>query len=142
MNLTLTRKARKETGIFGELHTEDGKFVAFTLEHSYFQSQPSMSANGGVIQSWEAKIPLGTYRCLLGDHQLHSGSKFKTFMVTGVPNHSGILFHIGNYNRDSEGCILLGLQEIPEGVGRSGDAFKQFIALQGDRTEFFLNVES
>lgn len=25
-----------------------------------------------------------------------------------VPNHTGILFHVGNYNDDSNGCILLG----------------------------------
>lgn len=130
MNLVLKRTKKDLTGIYGDLYTEDGKFIAKTLEHAYL-------ADGGVVP----KVPHGDFRCVRGNHQLHSGLKFETFMVTGVPNHQGILFHVGNYNRDSEGCILLGLVDIPDGIGKSGDAFRQFMELQKDRQEFFLKVE-
>jgi hypothetical protein len=33
---------------------------------------------------------------------------FVTFEVQNVPGHTDILFHWGNWNKDSAGCILLG----------------------------------
>jgi len=45
-------------------------------------------------------------------HRLGHGATltkpFSTFEVTGVEGHSGLLFHRGNYNKDSAGCILVG----------------------------------
>lgn len=141
MDLVLRRKTKKETGIYGELSTTDGKFVAKTLEHAYKNLNNREADQAGVAPPFVAIIPHGTFRCARGNHALHDGLRFETFMVTKVPGHTGILFHIGNYNRDSEGCILLGLEEIPEGVGKSGDAFKHFIELQKGVNEFYLTVE-
>ena len=93
MNLILRRNTFAEDGILGTLEVDDGEHVADTLEHSY-DSVP--------------KLPAGTYVCKRGTHQLHSGPPFSTFEVMGVPGHQGILFHVGNQNKDSEGCVLLG----------------------------------
>ncbi len=143
LNLILERKKSGETGIYGELCSEDGKFVAKTLEHAYINSSEVQSDTSEKPILWEGKVPIGTYRCVRGQHRLHSSAiAFETFMVTKVPDHEGILFHIGNYNKDSEGCILLGLTYIPDGIGRSADAFRNFMELQRGCGEFFLEVKN
>jgi hypothetical protein len=146
MDLVLHRTAFKATGIYGEIEAKDTqKKLFFTLEHSYpVATVTDVNINEKTVTAettgWEAKIPKGTYTCVRGQHQLHHGLPFETFMVTGVPGHEGILFHVGNYNRDSEGCILIGKEPIPDGVGKSGDAFREFIELQRGCDSFVLGV--
>ncbi len=49
-------------------------------------------------------IPSGTYIC-----GPYSGMKFKdVYKVRNVPNRTDILIHIGNYTRETSGCILPG----------------------------------
>lgn len=86
--------ACRPDGILGVLDDDEGHQLAVTLEHSY---------NG------KPKLPAGTYTCQRGPHRLHGmKDSFDTFEVLNVPGHTGILFHWGNYNGDSEGCVLLG----------------------------------
>ena len=109
----------KPDGIFGEFSFEDEGRFCFTLEHSY-DNQP--------------KLQPGTYTCVRGTHKLHNGVPFETFEITGVAGHAGILFHAGNFNRDSEGCVLVGhtIAVDPntgdEMVTGSKDEFKAFMA--------------
>lgn len=52
------------------------------------------------------RIPAGVYDC-----KPYSGTKFKNvYLVEGVPNRSTILIHWGNFERDTDGCILVGLE--------------------------------
>lgn len=136
MNLILTRNKFVGAGIFGELQDELARHVCFTLEHSY-------ETDG----KYAPKLQEGAYTCVRGQHQLHSMTEpFTTFEVTEVPGHSNILFHIGNYNRDSEGCVLLGM-EIITGVAAdsilslSKKAFEHFMDLQKNVNEFTLTVK-
>jgi len=58
----------------------------------------------------------------------------EVFRVNNVPGRSAILFHWGNYQRNTEGCILLGDRLLggPRGVGNSRIAFQRFMdALSG-----------
>ncbi|MFW5721102.1 MAG: DUF5675 family protein [Bacteroidota bacterium] len=43
-----------------------------------------------------------------------------------VPNRTAILFHIGNFPQDSEGCILLGEGRESNYIKNSVDAYIQF----------------
>ena len=52
-----------------------------------------------------SRIPEGAYVCESTDY-IKGG--YKTFEVTGVPNRSRILFHRGNTEEHSAGCILVG----------------------------------
>ena len=108
-----------DDGIMGRLFDENGIQIAFTLEHAY-----DSGSNLGYI----AKVPLGQYVCQRGYHVLLSGP-IEAFEVLNVPNHTGILFHIGNSNADSEGCILLGKRcgTLPDVVLDSRIAFNQFM---------------
>lgn len=131
MDLTLIRKEYREDGIFSSLIAESGGKIADTLEHSYDK---------------KPKLPTGEYRCVRGKHRLHSMTQdFETFEITGVPDHSGILFHIGNSNKDSDGCVLLGATTIisPNGsqvIVKSKVTFQIFMELQKDINEFQLTV--
>lgn len=117
--MILQRLEFSDMGIFGSLRSlENEPEIAKTLEHSYF------IPGGGFI----AKLPFGTYRCVRGMHQLSGGFPFETFEITGVPGHSGILFHRGNFNRDSEGCILLGTDIENSALTHSADAFLKFMS--------------
>jgi hypothetical protein len=93
--MILLRVQFNADGILGRLLDADRVQLAATMEHSY----------DGI-----PKLPAGTYRCLRGVHRLphRPDHPFETFEVMGVPGHTGILFHVGNFNRDSDGCILLG----------------------------------
>jgi len=137
MNLTLKRTDNREDGIFGVLtETDSGKQVAVTLEHSY----DSGLGNG----SYAPKVPPGIYKCARGMHKLHNMRQpFETFEVMGVKGHKGILFHVGNWNNDSEGCILVGhgYGGDPRMISQSRMTFSKFMALQHGINEFTLIVE-
>lgn len=127
MNLALTRKQFLDTGIFGELRDEKGGLVAVTLEHSY---------------SCVPKIPPGTFTCKRGMHRLESMNQdFETFEIMDVPGHSNILFHFGNVNGDSAGCVLLGEEVWHEMITKSRITFAAFMALQAGVDSFELLVE-
>ncbi len=94
MNLRLERRLYRADGIFSDLKDESGKVIAVTLEHSY-DNKP--------------KIPNGTFTCKRGQHRLHGMTNaFTTFEITGIAGHDNLLFHWGNYNKDSDGCVLVG----------------------------------
>lgn len=142
MDLTLKRMTPEAEGVFGHLLDDQGRILATTLEHSY----SSESGDG----SYASKIPNGIYTCIRGQHQLHSmKAPFTTFEITGIKGHKNILFHIGNFNEDSDGCVLLGTGMLMAGdtsaktkpmLTRSKEAFSRFMSLQKDVNAFTLTV--
>lgn len=146
--LALTRFSKSDDGIFSHLFDADKNLIAFTLEHAYDR---------------EPKIPNGTYKCVRATHHLpwHQdeidprfealGAKlvtiedklyieFETFEVTGVEGHEGLLLHWGCYNRDSNGCALLGdgVQEVM--LTNSRATFAKFMTEMSGVNEFDLVV--
>ena len=136
MDLTLTRFLVRPDGIFSRLSNPQGETLAVTLEHAF----------GNPQSGYGAKLPIGTYACQRGTHRLAHGPEFETFEVTGVTGHSGILFHVGNFNIDSDGCILLGTAFSEYGdnggfmITNSRMAFSSFMAIQAGVTTFELTV--
>lgn len=128
--MILQRTSFEETGIFGQLLSSDNQLIAITLEHSYSVG-PSKFA---------AKIPNGVYPCVRGIHHLEKTGAFETFEVMNVPGHSGILFHAGNFNCDSDGCVLLGLERNGNMITNSRFAFFKFIDLLKGVNAFQLTV--
>ena len=134
MNLILKRTEFHDYGVIGELLTQDGfRKIAMTLEHSYSpENQP--------------KVPKGIYTCQRGIHRLASQRKeFETFEILKVPGHTGILFHVGNYETDSSGCVLLGDSVsyvfLPWMLKFSRIAFTRFMSLQEGIDTFQLEVQ-
>ena len=106
--LTLTRRWYEPDRTIGELHCE-GEFVAFTMEP-------------GGADTDAPRVPVGFYHLERHDAP---GLKFKdTWALCGsVVSHepregmrSAVLFHAGNYDEQTLGCILLG-----ERIGRLKD---------------------
>lgn len=114
MKLLLERIIRTEHGVIGLLHLPDG-FVPFTLE-------PEDRGNARNISC----IPAGRYQI----RRTASPRFGETFEVVGVPGRSAILFHAGNTEEDTEGCILLGLEL---GVLRVRDGGKKLAVLRSRR---------
>lgn len=122
-------------GIFGQIKDGSGTRLAFTLEHAYLSD----------LGIYNPKIPSGQYVCVKGVHRLESmKNDFTTFEVTGVENHSNLLFHMGNFQTDSRGCILLG-RSIQEFKGHlmvtsSDETFIAFMSRLAGVSEFTLDV--
>lgn len=132
MNLVLKRLACRKDGIYSELTDESGAHVAAALEHAYANPDGTFSP----------KIPPGAYRCLRGAHILHGMVEpFTTFEIVGVQGHSGLLFHWGNYNQDSDGCVLVGQAIGNNMITESRLKFASFMALQTMIDQFVLKVE-
>lgn len=103
--ITLRRLDATDHGIFG--HLEWDNFDCVTLErHDIF-------------------IPTGTYKVTLYDSPRWG---FKVPLLHGVPNRSMVEIHPGNYEKDSEGCILVGENREGMAVEHSRDTFNQMMA--------------
>ena len=131
MDMVLTRTSRRPDGIFSDFISNDGSFKEFTLEHAY------ADGNGG----WMPKIPNGTYTCT---RYLSPHFGYVVFQIMNVPNCQNIEIHRGNFNKDSEGCVLLGdadsFQGATEIITGSADAFNRFMTLQDGVDSFNLEV--
>lgn len=135
MNLILKRNEVGPDGVFGTLRDENGNLIAKTLEHAFGDDQTG----------YRSIIPIGTYQCIRGDHKLHGmDDDFTTYEISGVAGHTGLLFHWGNLNKDSEGCVLLGEDAIraPEGhmLTKSRITFAKFMGFQDGCDSFTLVV--
>jgi uncharacterized protein DUF5675 len=124
--MILNRTGFTVDGIFGTLSDDAGNRVAYTLEHSY---------------NCVPKLPDGTYTCVKGHHMLHSGP-IEAFEITGVPGHTGVLLHYGNYNADSDGCVLLGDGSTATMITGSRDAFDKLMVTFTGVDSFTLTVTS
>ena len=124
----LIRIAYISDGTFGVLFDEDTPFC-LTLEREWNDNKRG-----------ESCIPRGEYIC-----KRVSSPKFgDTFEVCDVSGRSHILFHIGNIEDDSHGCIVTG-EEYGEykdkiAVLSSGRAFKEFKQRTHFLVEFKLEI--
>ena len=116
----------------------DGVFECFSLEDEYREQK---------IRG-ETCIPEGSYEVVLrkegGFHQRYSSrySFHKGMLwVKSVPNFEWILFHLGNTDENTAGCILVGdtqqdLDVSKDGfIGSSGNAYKKFYPKVADVLE-------
>lgn len=133
--MILSRMTKRPDGIFSQLLDDNGNQVSCTLEHAF------PDGKGG----FEPVIPPGTYTCVRGLHRLeHMTEDFETFEITGVQGHSQLLFHWGNWNKDSDGCVLTGssIDKIvtPWMVTNSRFTFAKFMELNQGLDQFPLTV--
>jgi len=85
-------------------------------------------------------IPSGEYVC----KRFHGNHWKNTFEVI-VKGHQGLLFHILNWESQSEGCVGLGFQRTvlnnKRALSQSKNAFNKFLELTKDVDEFNLTIE-
>ena len=115
---------------FGVLLREDGIPFALTLERPWLNNQRGVSC-----------IPLGRYFA-----KRHQSPKFgETFWLQDVPGRAEILFHKGNIDDDSHGCVLIGERFDPvngeDGIVASAEGFGEFMRLTLGLGEIAVNIE-
>ncbi len=100
--IVLRRIKRNEIATFGVLLVPnlEAPFLV-TLELPWLDNRRQVSC-----------IPEGTYPLTPIDSPKYGS----TWLLENVPNRSEILIHVGNYPKDSRGCILAGLAA---GLGNS-----------------------
>jgi hypothetical protein len=130
-SLLLKRFISNDKGTFGVLSCNDDVIV-LTAERPWKDNQPTISC-----------IPDGLYL----SKRFSSEKHLNTFEITGVANRTAILFHTGNIPfKDSEGCILLGLQIEIIGtdwsVLTSKDAFMAFMEYLKNESSFQLAIKT
>lgn len=127
-SFTLTRGHSNMWGTPGILACGDDLWCA-TLERKWEDNKPEISC-----------IPPGKYTCRRGNFPKHG----VTFEVTGVANRTSILFHKGNFQGDSLGCILVATGFAPINgqlaVSASGEGFNRFLEYLKADNEFELTV--
>lgn len=126
--LRLVRVAEHSNATFGVLTVNDvPEFV--TVEDLWRSNERMVSC-----------IPVGTYSVRPKD-----SPKFgTTWQVMDVPGRDYILFHAGNTHRDTNGCILVGMQfgkmKDESAILGSRTAFANFLRLMRDIPEAKLEV--
>lgn len=131
MNITLRRTDFRSDGIFGGFFLEDGTHFCATLEHAYL-----------IKANWMPKMAPGSYTCQRR-HSPHFG--YDVFEVMNVPNCTYIEIHVGNFQANSEGCVLIGetITDEPDGsraITNSRVTFHNFMQMQVGLDTFQLTV--
>lgn len=110
MILELVRCRVSEYGTFGKLYIDD-VFECYTLE-------PVMPVPVGVYD-----ITLNVVSPKFKFRSPYTKHKGKVPRLLNVPLHSGILIHIGNFVKDTAGCILVGTRSSLVRLYNSTDAY-------------------
>lgn len=124
----LIRVAYTPDGTFGVLN-DDGVPFCLTLEREWNNNERG-----------ESCIPTGTYVC----RRVQSPRFGDTFEVCDVPGRSHILFHKGNIEDDSHGCVITGEEygkyKDKIAVLSSGKAYREFKQRTDGINEFELKI--
>lgn len=128
MHWKITRTTRTEESTIGKFraYAADGSLILelCTLENPWRSNERMVSC-----------IPAGKYGLeKRTDSGWNAGHKEKFDIgyvvgLTNVPDRTYILFHEGNWAKNTDGCILLGLKQGADYIGSSIDAMKQFYKL-------------
>ena len=113
--MIIRRVSTGPDGTFGVIVYKNIPF-ALTLEREWKDNRRGISC-----------IPAGNYKC----KRVNSPKFGNTFEVTNVPGRSHILFHKGNLDDDSHGCILVGekfgnINDSP-GIHASLEGYNEFM---------------
>lgn len=120
--LELVTVAVHESGCYGNLKQEGGVPFAVTLERTF--------------ENLRTVLQNGEYRCHRDKY--HKGG-YETFEIE-VPGHDRVLFHIGNWESNSEGCVLIAEGFNGQGVSDSKGGFAEFMKILEGRDAFILRV--
>ena len=104
----------------------DTKFEAFTLE----DEKRTKKVNG------ETRIPAGLYfvefQKIVTPKTISYRGRYDWFTfhlhIKNVPGFTNVYLHVGNYDTDTDGCVLLGTTADSDNgtIGRSVKAFERF----------------
>lgn len=133
MELKVKRKAKRETYVIGDLSIDE-VFFSNTLEDTDRGLTSDMTDEQikEIKQKGITAIPTGRYKVVM-NIQSPKFSKYKQYefckgylpRLVDVPGYKGVLIHIGNYPKDTDGCILVGKNTVKGAVMNSTATFKK-----------------
>ena len=124
IKIRLVRISTGQKGTFGVL-TDGNIAFALTLEPPWKNNQTFISC-----------IPEGIYNC----ESVNSVRFGYTFEIKDVPSRTHILFHCGNNQRNTKGCVLVGEQFENDGILASRAGYKEFMFRLKDYEAFPLEI--
>jgi hypothetical protein len=107
VNLLIIRDEFTDKSTIGKLFL-NGEMFCDTLELPYLDNQRRISC-----------IPEGEYKVRLRTARESSTRDYLHLLVQDVPARSYILVHIGNFPKDTKGCILVGQSRQQDCVNNS-----------------------
>jgi hypothetical protein len=126
MNARIVRLEQTSEGAIGVLLL-DSKIFCFTLEPDLTETK-------------KFQIPQGEYLC----KRFHGIKWTNTFEIV-VEGHTAVLFHAGNTEADSRGCVLLGSTvgklKGNRAILNSGATFEEFMNICFNLMRFNLVIE-
>ena len=130
IEMRITRiSSSQKCGTFSAV-TIEGEPFSVALEEYWRFNEPYISC-----------IPTGMYICKRYSSEKHPN----TFEVTNVEGRSFILFHVGNTNDNSSGCILLGSRygvlNGKNAILDSSTVFEKFLNAMSGEDEFRLVIK-
>lgn len=153
MELLLKRIARRDTYTIGHLYI-DGEYFCDTIEDTDRGLRQDMQPS--VIRAMKRKgitaIPAGRYRVTLEVRSpKFSQKKYEKKYgfcdgylprLINVPGFDGVLIHIGNTAKDTEGCLLVGKNTKVGKVLESAATFRElYKMLQEEKESIYITVK-
>ena len=130
INLLLIRKTFTDKSTLGELFL-NGERMCDTLENPWINNERNISC-----------IPEGEYPVRLRLPRESGTRDYLHLLVQEVPNRDWILFHRGNFPKDTSGCILVGLGSQQDFVNNSTLAMdlliKEIVNLGGENINLII----
>lgn len=130
MDLTLKRIALRDTYTIGRLYVNGQKFCDTLEDPVRDLNKNGWFDNGEKKIAGNTAIPYGTYEVTLkvisprfAASATYASIGGKLPRLLNVPHFDGILIHIGNTPKDTEGCILVGENTIVGQVLNSKTTF-------------------
>ena len=135
MKLYLKRHSFTGKATLGTLYI-DGKIFCFVVEDEQrelndFNNDGDFDDIGEGKIYGETAIPKGTYEV-----ELTMSPKYKKLMplIKGVTGYSGIRIHSGNTEKDTLGCLIVGMKQTLTGVADSRIAYNKLMdKLEGQK---------
>lgn len=150
MELRLRRIAKKTTYTIGRLYIDGVRFCDTIEDRDRgLRQDMARAAIKRIKVQGETAIPAGRYKVTLGVKSPKMSQKKAYEFCSGyvprlvnVPGFDGILIHIGNTARDSEGCILVGENKEVGKVLNSTATFQSLYArLKEAKGDIYITIE-
>ena len=133
MEIKVKRIAKKEAYTIGKMYV-NGEYVCDTLEDKDrgLASNMSIAQICGVKIKGETAIPTGRYLVDMKTVSPRFGGRAQYLFCKGrlprlcnTPGYQGVLIHIGNTAKDTDGCILVGENKAVGQVMNSTATFRK-----------------
>ena len=149
MELLLKRTAKKQNYTIGDLYI-DGQWFSNTLEDKDRGLTQNMTEEeiskikvygSTAIPTGKYKIDMNTVSPKFKNRPWAKKWNGKLPRLKSVPGYEGVLIHVGNTQKDTLGCILVGENKIKGQVINSTTTFNKLMELLTKREDITITIQ-